>query len=110
MNDYIRLSILIIVHFKIEHLFAILLKKINKFPEKDRSFKKYINVLLANNILTQNDHKTLETLAYMRNCFHNGGKYSSKKDHTHKIDEVSFEFKKDKEIDYSIKHVFAVLE
>ncbi|MBP7885259.1 hypothetical protein KAZ93_03815 [Patescibacteria group bacterium] len=45
MNDYIRFSILVMVQFKIEHLFAVLLKTINKFPQNYSSFKDYAGLL-----------------------------------------------------------------
>jgi hypothetical protein len=101
LEQYIRFSIIILIHFQIENYVKIILSKFTanipiQFTKSAR--------LLLDNIKSLNNKKEkieiLEIFSYLRNCFHSDGVHT-KESVTKSIGSIKFEFKKGERIDWA---------
>jgi len=98
MLDYLRNTLTTKIHFKIESLFANILKDLNAFPNH-KGFWNISNAMLdqAGMSRTGREKDVLTVLASLRNSFHANGMHNND-DLSVEIDGVTFEFRKGKQV------------
>lgn len=104
LEQYVRFSLIILIHFQVENYVKIIL---SKFTENTHfQFIQSVRLLL-DNIKSLNNKKekieTLEIFSYLRNCFHSDGVHT-KESVTKSIGSMKFEFKKGERINWTSWH------
>lgn len=91
-------------------MFRILLKALREHDLEDKDhYNNLINKIRNITNSTNKERDILIGLCYMRNCFHNNGVHTNS-DLPIEINGVSYEFKKGKQVPYSIDKVFVIIE
>lgn len=100
MLDYLRNTLITKVHFKIENLFANILKDLNALPPKKRGFWNLSDAMLKQVDIstTGREKEILTVLASLRNSFHANGIHNNN-DLSAAIDGAMFEFRNGKPVE-----------
>lgn len=110
MLDYLRNTLTTKLHFKIESLFANILRDLGALPKR-RGFWHLSNALLERLGLptTGREKEILTVLANLRNSFHSNGMHNND-DLISEIDGITFEFRRCRRVECaSWKHIITVM-
>ncbi len=93
MITYIRISLPLMVHFKIDNLFQRLLSHLNEMPARRGFWNLSNKVLELAGLPTDGEEKNVLTaLANIRNSLHNNGMHSGRRDLKMRIGGMDFRF------------------
>jgi len=112
MFDYLRLSFITLIYFKIDNLFYNILRHLNALPERT-SYWNFTDEILSQCSFSKKgiEKDILTAFAYLRNSLHNNGIHRKGKNLRLKIDQMEFNFIKGSRVGCaSWEHIVVLLK
>lgn len=112
MFDYLRLSFMTLIHFKIDNLFYNILRHLNALPKGTNYWNRTDAILSQCSFSKKGVEKDILTaFAYLRNSLHNNGIHRKGDDLKLKIDQMEFNFIKGSRVECaSWEHIVVLLK
>ncbi len=112
MFDYLRLSFMPLIHFKIDNLFYNILRHLNALPKGTNYWNRTDAILSQCSFSKKGVEKDILTaFAYLRNSLHNNGIHRKGDDLKLKIDQMEFNFIKGSRVECaSWEHIVVLLK